>query len=153
MSTASYEYTLSKVNKDDMGAIINYITDVMKENYLTDTYGIGIGIERSMLSNDSWKVEKDGMIVAFASVRHSDTDVAMLANLYINPEYRQTKAVFLIFSKLVEILTPYRKVITSSLGGSHDISGRFCKDNVIDVKACKEFIERIGKRWEVVQKQ
>ena len=153
MSTASYEYILSTVTKDDIGVIMNYITDIMKENRVSDSDHISIGIERSMLANDSWKVEKDGMIVAFASVKHSDTDVALLANLYVNPEYRQTKAVFLIFSKLVELLSPYRKVITNTLGGSHDISGRFCKNNVIDVKACKEFIERIGKRWEAAQKQ
>lgn len=148
------QYSLSRLEKNDLGVILNYIQDVLDENNFKYPHSILAKIEDTILDYDSWKVEdSSGKIVAFGSVEHSTSSVATLANLYVAPEYRQTKAVYLIYTKLLDILEPYKKVVSFSLGGSHDITSKFCKNNIIDTEQCRLSMERFKNRWEVVQKQ
>lgn len=144
---------LTKVTEDDLGVIGNYLIELMEQNKLDNIKEVVSSIDKVLLSNESWKVEVGDKIVAFACVEEIDSEVAKVANFYVAPEYRQTKAVYLMYTKTLELLKPYRIAIANSLGGTHNIESRFCNDGKIDIEGCTNAMERFKKRWEVVQKQ
>lgn len=144
--------TLSRVTRADIGAVCNYIIDELKGLGSRDTRGVSIRIEDAILSNESWKVEDDGVIVAFCCVEHVDVDTGLMVSFYVAPEYRHNKAIYMISKKALEIVRVYSKVVYIPLSGEQWLPKRFCDNKIINTEAWGKVIERFNKRWEVVQK-
>lgn len=144
---------LARVEKEDIGAIANYIIDELKSYGVNDTYGTSVKIENALLACDeAWKVEVDGTIVAFGAVERSSPVMIHVLSYYIAKEWRQTVAAYIISKKMLELMEGYTKVVYLPLTVGQVLPKRFCKDGLIDREELQQFIGRFDKRWEVAPK-
>ena len=136
---------LKEIELEDIAIICNYINDEASSNgVMTDPYAVSSNITFLIKDRDngSYKIEDDGVIVAFIVYErqyHENT----LAHFYVEPRYRTYRSVMVpLVSKLVEEFKG-KRLNYKKLHSKVDAITHYANNGEIDLIALEEFVNRI----------
>ena len=136
---------LKEIELEDIAIICNYINDEARNNgVVTDPFVVSSNIEFLIKDRDngSYKIEDDGVIVAFI-VYEKQYYENTLAHFYVEPRYRTYRSVMVpLTSKLVEEFKG-KRLNYKKLHDKVDAITHYANDGEIDLVALEEFINRI----------
>ena len=136
---------LKEIELEDIAIICNYINDEASNNgVVTDPFGVSSNIEFLIKDRDngSYKIEDDGVIVAFI-VYEKQYYENTLAHFYVEPRYRTYRSVMVpLVSKLVEEFKG-KRLNYKKLHSKVDAVTHYANDGEIDLIALEEFVNRI----------
>ena len=136
---------LKEIELEDIAIICNYINDEANANgVVTDPFAVSSNIEFLIKDRDngSYKIEDDGVIVAFIIYeKHRYENV--LAHFYVEPKYRTYRSVMVpLVSNLVEVFKD-KRLYYKKLHNNVDAITHYANDGEIDVAGLEEFVNRI----------
>ena len=136
---------MKEIELEDIAIICNYINDEARDNgVMTDPFAVSSNIEFLIKDRDngSYKIEDDGVIVAFIIYErqyHENT----LAHFYVVPRYRTYRSVMVpLVSNLVEEFKG-KRLNYKKLHNKVDAITHYANDGEIDLEALEEFVNRI----------
>ena len=136
---------MKEIELEDIAIICNYINDEASSNgVMTDPYAVSSNIEFLIKDRDngSYKIEDDGVIVAFI-VYESQYHENTLAHFYVEPRYRTYRSVMVpLVSNLVEVFKG-KRLYYKKLHNGVDAITHYANDGEIDIEALEEFVNRI----------
>ena len=136
---------MKEIELEDIAIICNYINDEASSNgVMTDPYAVSSNIEFLIKDRDngSYKIEDDGVIVAFI-VYESQYHENTLAHFYVEPRYRTYRSVMVpLVSKLVEEFKG-KRLNYKKLHSKVDAITHYANNGEIDLIALEEFVNRI----------
>ena len=136
---------MKEIALEDIAIICNYINDEARDNgVMTDPFVVSSNIEFLIKDRDngSYKIEDDGVIVAFI-VYESQYHENTLAHFYVEPRYRTYRSVMVpLVSKLVEEFKG-KRLNYKKLHSKVDAITHYANDGEIDIEALEEFVNRI----------
>ena len=136
---------LKEIELDDIAIICNYINDEARSNgIVTDPFAVSSNIEFLIRDRDngSYKIEDDGVIVAFI-IYEKQYRENILAHFYVDPRYRTYRSVMVpLVSKLVEVFKD-KRLYYKKLHSKVDAVTHYANDGEIDVAGLEEFVNRM----------
>ena len=136
---------MKEIELEDIAIICNYINDEASSNgVVTDPFTVSSNIEFLIRdrSNGAYKIEDDGVIVAFIIYErqyHENT----LAHFYVDPKYRTYRNVMVpLVSKLVEEFKD-KRLNYKKLHSKVDAITHYANNGEIDLIGLEEFVNRI----------
>ena len=136
---------LKEIELEDIAIICNYINDEARNNgVVTAPFKISSKVEFLIKNrnNGSYKIEDDGVIVAFIIYEKQYHD-NILAHFYVEPKYRTYRSVMVpLVSKLVEVFKG-KRLKYKKLHSKVDAITHYANDGVLDVVGLEEFVNRV----------
>lgn len=137
--------TLKEIELEDIAIICNYINEEASSNgVMTDPFAVSSNIEFLIKdrTNGSYKIEDDGIIVAFI-IYEKQYRENILAHFYVDPRYRTYRSVMVpLVSKLVEVFKD-KRLYYKKLHSRVDAVTHYANDGEIDLIALEDFVNRI----------
>ena len=136
---------MKEIELEDIAIICNYINDEARDNgVITDPFAVSSNIEFLIKdrTNGSYKIEDDGIIVAFI-IYEKEYRENTLAHFYVEPRYRTYRSVMVpLVSKLVEVFKG-KRLNYKKLHSKVDAITHYANEGEIDLIALEEFVNRI----------
>ena len=136
---------LKEIDLEDIAIICNYINDEARNNgVMTDPFVVSSNIEFLIKdrTNGSYKIEDDGIIVAFI-IYEKQYRENILAHFYVDPRYRTYRSVMVpLVSNLVEVFKG-KRLNYKKLHSKVDAITHYANNGEIDLLGLEEFVNRI----------
>ena len=133
-------YRIVPVLDDDMGIILNYISDEL---------GIEVvkKIKTAMLArNIGWKIEKEGVLLGYFLLEIDSKEI-FISSYFVAREYRNGLVSYLLAEKLLEQID--KSVVKYKPAYKNMRLIGVCENNILDVVTLKKRINILRKRYGV----